>query len=87
MILSFTSSQMAGIDQRIKDLEAAAENVYNVPELQQHQYDLRAVLMHTGLPGRKQLYSYVQDVDGVWWKTCDAEVTEVIRDPALVDKY
>ncbi|KAH6910678.1 hypothetical protein BKA70DRAFT_90896 [Coprinopsis sp. MPI-PUGE-AT-0042] len=84
-ILTMIESKVEGIDQRIKDLEAAAENVYNVPELQQHQYDLRAVLMHTGLPGRKQLYSYVQDVDGVWWKTCDAEVTEVTEESVLSD--
>lgn len=41
------------------------------------QYDLRAVLVHTGLPGRKQMYSYVQDTEGTWWKTVDHEVTEV----------
>jgi hypothetical protein len=33
--------------------------------------------MHTGLPGRKQIYSYVQDNYGVWWKTLDYTVTEV----------
>jgi len=27
--------------------------------------------MHTGLPGRKQIYSYIQDNDGTWWKTLD----------------
>jgi hypothetical protein len=41
------------------------------------QYDLRAVLVHTGFPGRKQIYSYVQDIEGVWWKTVDHEVTGV----------
>jgi len=41
------------------------------------QYDLRAVLVHTGLPGRKQMYSYVQDTESTWWKTVDHEVTEV----------
>lgn len=41
------------------------------------QYDLRGVLMHTGLPGRKQIYSYVQDTYGVWWKTLDYTVIEV----------
>lgn len=33
--------------------------------------------MHTGLPGRKQKYSYVQDNQGTWWKTVDYTVTEV----------
>jgi len=32
--------------------------------------------MHTGLPGRKQIYSYVQDNDGTWWKTVDYDVVE-----------
>ena len=41
------------------------------------EYDLRAVLVHTGLPGRKQIYSYVQDNQGVWWKILDHVVTEV----------
>jgi hypothetical protein len=41
------------------------------------QYDLRAVLAHTGLPGRKQIYSYVRDQHDVWWKTVDYTVTEV----------
>jgi hypothetical protein len=40
------------------------------------QYDLRAVLVHDGLFGRRQLYSYVKD-KGVWWKSVDSDVTEV----------
>jgi hypothetical protein len=40
------------------------------------QYDLRVVLFHDGLFGRKHIYSYVQG-EGVWWKTVDTEVTEV----------
>jgi hypothetical protein len=40
------------------------------------QYDLRAVLVHDGLFGRRQLYSYVKD-KGTWWKTVDTDVTEV----------
>lgn len=31
------------------------------------------------MPGRKQIHSYVQDVDGIWWKTVDFTVTEVIN--------
>ena len=47
------------------------------------QYDLRAVLVHTGLPGRKQIYSYVRDQQDVWWKTVDYMVTEVCPSPQL----
>jgi hypothetical protein len=41
------------------------------------KYELRAVLMYTGLPGRKNMYSYVQDPNGTWWKTLDSTITEV----------
>ena len=41
-----------------------------------NQYDLRAVLMHNGLYGRKNIYCYVKD-RGAWWKTVDSTVTEV----------
>ncbi|KAG2007243.1 hypothetical protein CC2G_014954 [Coprinopsis cinerea AmutBmut pab1-1] len=84
-VLTMVESKVEGIDRRIQELEALAADVYNVPELQQFRYDLRAVLMHTGLPGRKQMYSYVQDVEGVWWKTCDYEVTEVTEETVLTD--
>ncbi|KXN88417.1 hypothetical protein AN958_07323 [Leucoagaricus sp. SymC.cos] len=49
------------------------------------RYDLRAVLMHTGLPGRKQIYSYVQDNNGTWWKTVDYSVTEVPEETVFSD--
>ena len=42
------------------------------------QYDLRAVLVHDGVYGRKHLYSYVKD-KGTWWKTHDYIVTEAGR--------
>ena len=42
------------------------------------KYDLCAVLVHTGLPGRKQIYSYVRDQHDLWWKTVDYTVTEVL---------
>ncbi|KAJ7318292.1 hypothetical protein DFH08DRAFT_971366 [Mycena albidolilacea] len=43
-------------------------------------YGLRAVLMHTGLPRRKGIYSYVCDtVTGTWWKTVDYMITELGR--------
>lgn len=42
------------------------------------QYDLRAVLVYAGVPGRKSIYSYVQDTQGTWWKTVDQTVTEVL---------
>lgn len=41
--------------------------------------------MHTGLPGRKQIYSYVQDVEGTWWKSVDTDVDEVPEETVLTD--
>ena len=80
------------IDDQIAKLNQELVGLFDVPELQNHrvrcssivyyslptpiQYDLRVVLLHDGLFGRKHIYSYVQS-KGVWWKTVDREVTEV----------
>ncbi|KAL0071280.1 hypothetical protein AAF712_001846 [Marasmius tenuissimus] len=61
------------------------KSLFECPELQKHRYDLRAVLMHTGVPGRKQMYSYVQDRNGTWWKTLDYTVSEVTEADVLTD--
>ncbi|KAJ6537423.1 hypothetical protein DFH09DRAFT_1178175 [Mycena vulgaris] len=83
-ILHNLESDVETIDQKILSLQAELESVLSNPELQNHPYDLRAVLVHTGLPGRKHIYSYVQD-KGVWWKTVDYTVTEVPEDLVLTD--
>ncbi|KAF8153002.1 hypothetical protein B0H34DRAFT_721780 [Crassisporium funariophilum] len=84
-IMTVILGKVEDIDHRIGQLQADIGTVYDCPELQRYQYDLRAVLVHTGLPGRKQIYSYVQDVEGVWWKTIDHEVTEVPEETVLTD--
>ena len=43
----------------------------------EHQYDLRAVLMSDGIPGRDHTYAYLRGYDGKWYKSLDAMVTEV----------
>ena len=62
-------------------------SVFFIDALQQYltvvQYDLRVVLLHDGLFGRKHIYSYVQG-EGVWWKTVDTEVTEVTSNRSYV---
>ncbi|KAG5637216.1 hypothetical protein H0H81_005379 [Sphagnurus paluster] len=73
------------IDQRVAKLQTDLAVVFDCPELQQYRYDLRSVFIHTGLPGRKQIYSYVQDAAGVWWKTIDYNVTEVPEETVLTD--
>ncbi|KAF9011795.1 hypothetical protein BDQ17DRAFT_1420208 [Cyathus striatus] len=75
-ILTIASRKVEEIDQHIELLTREYSEIFNSPELQKYRYDLRAVLMHTGLPGRKQMYSYVQDGKGTWWKTQDYTVTE-----------
>jgi len=69
----------------LEKLQADVSVVLECPELQEFRYDLRAVLMHTGLPERKQMYSYVQDIEETWWKTVDKEVVEVPEETVLTD--
>jgi len=49
------------------------------------KYDLRVVLMHDGLKGRKHVYSYVHH-DDVWWKIVGHTVTKVPLEAVLNDK-
>ncbi|KAF9453345.1 hypothetical protein P691DRAFT_719810 [Macrolepiota fuliginosa MF-IS2] len=84
-VLTSISRKAEAIDYKIEKIQSEAANVFNVPELQQHRYDLRAVLLYTGLPGRKQIYSYVRDNQGAWWKTVDYSVTEVPEETVLSD--
>ncbi|XP_006455181.1 hypothetical protein AGABI2DRAFT_226546 [Agaricus bisporus var. bisporus H97] len=84
-VIANISRKIEAIDYKIEKLQAEVMNVYNIPELQQHRYDLRAVLIHTGLPGRKHKYSYVHDNQGVWWKIVDYTVTEVSEETIFSD--
>ncbi|KAM6501179.1 hypothetical protein JOM56_004193 [Amanita muscaria] len=83
--LAAITDQLNAIDRCIEQLRSEVTILFDCPELQHYRYDLRAVLVHTGLPGRKQIYSYVQDVDGIWWKTVDFTVTEVTEEMVLTD--
>ncbi|KAK2460841.1 hypothetical protein APHAL10511_007311 [Amanita phalloides] len=84
-ILAAITEQLDVIDRQIENLRMEITKVFECPELQCYRYDLRAVLIHTGLPGRKHIYSYVQDVEGIWWKTVDFTVTEVSEEMVLTD--
>ncbi|KAJ6587377.1 hypothetical protein B0H10DRAFT_2093935, partial [Mycena sp. CBHHK59/15] len=77
-------TESEAIDRQISSLQAELDGLFDTPELQCHPYDLRAVLVHTGLPGRKHIYSYVQD-KGTWWKTVDYTVTEVPEELVMSD--
>lgn len=84
-VVASISRKVEAIDYKIEKLQTEVTGIYDIPELQQHQYDLRAVLIHTGLPGRKQIYSYAQDTNGVWWKTVDYTITEVPEETVFSD--
>ncbi|KAI0822357.1 hypothetical protein BC628DRAFT_1409306 [Trametes gibbosa] len=72
------------IDATTERLKSEAVGMLDCPELQNHRYDLRAVIVHDGLFGRTHLYSYVK-YKGKWWKTVDYVVTEVPEDTVLND--
>ncbi|KAJ7064928.1 hypothetical protein C8F01DRAFT_781026 [Mycena amicta] len=83
-VLKTLEDEVRVIDQRVEELRAELEHVSNNPELQNHPYDLRAILVHTGYPGRKNIYSYVHD-NGTWWHILDYTVREVTEDVVLSD--
>ncbi|KAI1792356.1 hypothetical protein LXA43DRAFT_1060642 [Ganoderma leucocontextum] len=72
------------IDAAIESKRTEAQSKLDCPELKQHRYDLRAVLVHDGLYGRNHLYSYVKH-KGQWWKTLDYSVTKVSEETVLTD--
>jgi len=62
------------------------QSVFDTPELQKHQYDLRAVLFQDGLYGRNHAYSYVRDYrTNIWWRTIDHEVVEMTEEGVFND--
>ncbi|TFY81122.1 hypothetical protein EWM64_g2892 [Hericium alpestre] len=83
-ILTRIENELETIDNEISKLKVQSAGLFEGSELRQHQYDLRVVLVHDGLPGRNHLYSYVQHLDR-WWKTVDYTVTEVPEDTVLND--
>ncbi|KAF4579310.1 hypothetical protein EYR36_001120 [Pleurotus pulmonarius] len=83
-ILSTIEKEAEGIDAEVAKLKEEESKLFDCPELQHHKYDLRAVCIHTGIPGRKQTYLYVSH-DGGWWKMVDTEVTKVADDAVLTD--
>ncbi|KZT08631.1 uncharacterized protein LAESUDRAFT_811244 [Laetiporus sulphureus 93-53] len=83
-ILARIENELQTIDATVARLKLEAANIFDCPELRQHRYDLRVVLVHDGLYGRNHLYSYVKHKNA-WWKTVDYAVTEVSEDTVLND--
>ncbi|KAF7325876.1 Glycoside hydrolase family 79 protein [Mycena kentingensis (nom. inval.)] len=83
-ILKKLEDEIKEIDRNLEELRAKLEQASDEPELRNHPYDLRAVLVHHGLPGRKQMHLYVQD-GASWWKIVDYAVQEVTEGDVLSD--
>ncbi|KAI0634033.1 hypothetical protein C8Q77DRAFT_1109415 [Trametes polyzona] len=83
-IIEKINEEVKTIDSTMERLTSEAQSILDCPELQQHRYDLRAVIVHDGLFGRSHLYSYV-NYRGKWWKTVDYVVTEVPEETVLND--
>jgi len=84
-ILTRIENELETIQTQKDNLKDQLSRIFEGPELRDHRYDLRVVLMHDGLYGRSHLYSYVND-NGTWWKTVDWSVTEVSEETVLTDQ-
>ncbi|GJE98692.1 hypothetical protein PsYK624_149270 [Phanerochaete sordida] len=85
-IIGQLEAKIADIESSVKQYKEEAEQVFECAELQEHKYELRAVLMHDGFYGRNHLHSYTKH-KGTWWKTTENSVfevpeIEVLEDPA-----
>ncbi|KAK6993026.1 hypothetical protein R3P38DRAFT_128722 [Favolaschia claudopus] len=82
-ILKRLEEEVRELDKQITALQSEMDGLWEEDtELMLHPYDLRTVLVHTG---RKQIYSYVRDAKGVWWKWLDDSVIEVPEETVLSD--
>lgn len=84
-ILTRIENELETIQTQKDNSKDQLSRIFEGPELREHRYDLRVVLMHDGLYGRSHLYSYVND-NGTWWKTVDWAVTEVSEETVLTDQ-
>ncbi|KAG2366383.1 hypothetical protein BDR07DRAFT_1328292 [Suillus spraguei] len=83
-ILAQVEKEIKVLDVNIAKMRDQAATLLDCPELQCARYDLRAVLVHDGLYGRKHLYSYVQE-KGAWWRIEDTSISKVSEGNVLED--
>jgi len=84
-IIAHIDVELEAIATTIERLRKDSSNLFSTKEFQQKKYDLRAVLMHDGLKGRKHVYSYINH-DGEWWKIVNYTATKVTLETVLSDK-
>ncbi|KAG1743750.1 uncharacterized protein EDB91DRAFT_1247238 [Suillus paluster] len=83
-VLAQIEKEIEAANFNIAKMRDRAATLLDCPELQRARYDLRVVLVHNGLYGRKHLYSYVQE-KGAWWRIEDTSITQVSEDNVLED--
>jgi len=77
--------RLALLQFEIDQAREVAEACFDIDALKKNPYDLRAVLMSDGIPGRDHTYAYIRGYDGKWYKSLDATVTEVSEETVLTD--
>ncbi|KAG0699074.1 hypothetical protein DFH29DRAFT_938334 [Suillus ampliporus] len=83
-VLAQMENEIEATNLKIAKMRDQAATLLDCPELQRARYDLRVVLVHDGLYGRKHLYSYVQE-KGAWWKIEDTSITQVSEENVMED--
>ncbi|KAL5514775.1 hypothetical protein ACEPAG_2091 [Sanghuangporus baumii] len=83
-IINRINTEVQVLDIQILKLRSEIEKLFDDQSLQQHRYDLRAVLVHDGLYGRSHLHSFILH-NGRWWKCQDATIVEVSEEVVLTD--
>ncbi|KAG9305961.1 hypothetical protein G9A89_016614 [Geosiphon pyriformis] len=77
----------------IEDSQNRLATIYDIPELQQTLYRLRAVLIYDGEIGEGHYWAYVwvtggeteEEPENGWWKFCDTTVTKVTEEEVFRD--
>ncbi|KAG1752094.1 hypothetical protein EDB19DRAFT_1903493 [Suillus lakei] len=83
-ILAQVEKEIEASDINIAKMRDQIATLLDCPELQRVRYDLRVVLVHDGLYGRKHLYSYVQE-KAAWWRIEDTSINQVSEENVLED--
>jgi plasmid stabilization system protein ParE len=85
-IISNIEAALQASEEVSREIASKVDTLFDVPEMQQHAYDLRAVLGHDGLVGRAHSYAYTKDPSGTWWKIVDYTASQVSEEIVLSDR-
>ncbi|CAG9320649.1 USP28_3 [Blepharisma stoltei] len=63
---------------QLEQYQFQIEEIFNVPQLKNHEYHLHSILIHDGQAGAGHYYAYVYDAEyEVWRKYSDVMITQV----------